>query len=225
MDDKIKKKDQLLFKFKNSTDFNYDNFFVSKSNYFAYNLICNWPKWEKNILNIYGEKFSGKTHLSNIFISKFKGKIIDEDQLNDNTLKELKLYENIIIDNFDNKNNDRLIYSLFNLVDSDNKYLIINSLKPINEMKFKLNDVNSRCKNCLFAKIDNPDDDLIFAIILKNFSDRQISIEKKLINFIIKRVDRSYGKIHEFIYKIDQLSLKKKKPIDFKTINEILNKK
>ena len=119
MDDKIKKKDQLLFKFKNSADFNYDNFFVSKSNYFAYNLICNWPKWEKNILNIYGEKFSGKTHLSNIFISKFKGKIIDEGQLNDNTLKELKLYENIIIDNFSNKNNDRLIYSLFNLVDSD----------------------------------------------------------------------------------------------------------
>ena len=47
-------------------------------------------------------------------------------------------------------------------------------------------------------------------------------IEKKLINFIISRIDRSYRKIDEFIYKIDELSLKKKKPINLKTIKEIL---
>ena len=63
---------------------------------------------------------------------------------------------------------------------------------------------------------------MIFAIILKNFSDRQIQIDKKLIDFIIKRIDRSYGKISDFIYKIDELSLKKKKPINLKTIKEIL---
>jgi chromosomal replication initiation ATPase DnaA len=57
---------------------------------------------------------------------------------------------------------------------------------------------------------------------LKNFSDRQIIIDKKLINFIIKRVDRSYDKIFEFIYKIDEVSLKKKKSIDFKIIKEVL---
>ena len=58
--------------------------------------------------------------------------------------------------------------------------------------------------------------------LLKSFSDRQIAIDKKLIDFIIKRIDRSYGKISDFIYKIDELSLRKKKPIDFKTIKEIL---
>ena len=100
--------------------------------------------------------------------------------------------------------------------------MLINSLAPINEIEFKLNDLKSRSKNCLFAKIDSPDDDLMFAIILKNLSDRQITIDKKLIDFIIKRIDRSYGKIAEFIYKIDELSLKKKKPIDFKIIKEIL---
>ena len=56
----------------------------------------------------------------------------------------------------------------------------------------------------------------MFALILKNLSDRQISIDKKLINFIIKRIDRSYSNIFDFIYKVDELSLKKKKPIDFK---------
>ena len=115
-----------------------------------------------------------------------------------------------------------MIYSLFNIADQDNKYIIINSFIPINEINFKIKDLASRAKNCLFAKIDKPDDELMFAILLKNFSDRQITIEKKLIEFIIKRIDRSYGKIYEFIYKIDEISLKKKKSIDFKIINEAL---
>ena len=99
---------------------------------------------------------------------------------------------------------------------------MILSNKPISEINYGLNDLNSRARNCIFAKIENPEDDLIFAIILKCFSDRQIKLEKKIIEFIIKRIDRSYGKIYEFIYKVDKLSLKKKKPINFKTIKEIL---
>ena len=62
----------------------------------------------------------------------------------------------------------------------------------------------------------------MFALILKNLSDRQISLNKKLIDYIIKRIDRSYGKIFDFIYKIDELSLKKKKSIDFWIIKEAL---
>jgi len=218
----MKNLNQLLFNFNYSQNFNYDDFFVSKSNYFAFQLIEKWPKWEKNILNISGEKFSGKSHLANIFCNKNKCIKIAEQQLNDEILKKLKLHENIILDNFDNLTEERLLYSLFNLVDHDNKYLLINSIKPINEMNFDLNDLKSRSKNCLFAKIDKPDDELMFALILKNFSDRQIEIDKKFIDFIIKRIDRSYGKISDFIYKIDELSLKNKKPIDFKTIKEIL---
>ncbi len=218
----MKNLNQLLFKFNYKQNFNYDDFFVSKSNFFAFELIEKWPRWEKNILNVYGEKFCGKSHLANIFCNKNKGKKINENQFNFETLKEIKLYENIILDDFKNKTEERLLYSLFNLVDQDSKYLLINSLIPINEMDFRLDDLKSRSKNCLFAKIENPDDELMFAIILKNFSDRQIDIDKKLIDFIIKRIDRSYGKISDFIYKIDELGLKKKKPINFKTIKEIL---
>ena len=218
----MKNLNQLLFNFNHSQNFNYNDFFVSKSNYFAFQLIEKWPKWEKNILNIYGEKFSGKSHLANIFCTKNKCIKITEKQIDDNILKKLKLHENIVLDNFENVTDERLIYSLFNLVDNDNKYLLINSVKPINEMIFDLNDLKSRSKNCLFAKIDKPDDELMFGLILKKFSDRQIEIDKKFIDFIIKRIDRSYGKINDFIYKIDEFSLKNKKPIDFKTIKEIL---
>ena len=115
-----------------------------------------------------------------------------------------------------------MIYSLINIIEQDNKYLIITSRKPLVDFSFKLNDLHSRLKNCLNAKIEQPDDNLMFAIILKNFSDRQISIEKKIINYVIKNIDRSYSKICDFIYKVDQISLQKQKPVSFKTIKEVL---
>ncbi len=213
---------QLLLDLNYKQNFNDHDFYVSKSNYFAFNIIDKWPKWEKKILNICGEKFSGKTHLANIFKSKSKALLINYNKIDENVFNNIKLFDNIIIDDFNNNFDEKLIYSVFNLVDQDNKYMLINSEQPINEIKFNLPDMISRSKNCLVAKIENPDDELIFAIILKNFSDRQIKLEKKIIEFIINRIDRSYSKIYEFIYKIDELSLKKKKPINLKTIREIL---
>ena len=186
---------QLLLNFEYKQNFKDQDFYVSKSNYFAFNLISTWPKWEKNFLNICGDNFSGKSHLANIFLKKFKGIKINAHSFKNEHLNEIKVYENIVLENFDSNINEVLIYSLFNTVDQDNKYLIINSTMPINEINFKLDDLKSRTKNCLFAKIEKPDDELMFALVLKNFSDRQIVIDKKLIDFIIKRIDRSYDKI------------------------------
>ena len=213
---------QLLLELDYKTNFNEHDFYLSKSNSNAFNFINRWPDWEKKILNISGEKFSGKSHLANIFKLKSKAFLIKGNKIDNSIFKSLKLYESIIIDDFEECNEEEILYSIFNLIDQDSKYLLINSLKPINKIKYKLPDLASRSKNCLYAEIENPDDELLFAIILKNFSDRQIKIEKKIINFIISRVDRSYRKIDEFIYKVDELSLKKKKPINLKTIKEIL---
>ena len=218
----MKELNQLLLDFDIKKNFNDHDYYVSDSNYFAFNLIDKWPKWEKRILNISGERFSGKTHLANIFKSKTSALFLSENQVNDNIFKKIKLHESIIVDGFSNNIDEKLTYSILNLVDQDNKYLLINSETPLGEINFELPDLASRSKNLLHAKIEPPNDDLIFAIILKNFSDRQIKLEKRIIEFIINRIDRSYRKISEFIYKIDELSLKKKKPINLKTIKEIL---
>ena len=218
----MKSLNQLLLDFDYKQNFKDDDFYVGKSNYYPYELINKWPNWENNFLNISGEKFSGKTHLSNIFLKKFNGIRIESNSLNNENLKILKPYQNIVLEDLSSDVNEKLIYTLFNLIDQDNKFLVITSSKPIVEIDFILEDLKSRTKNCLLAKIENPDDELMFALILKNLSDRQITLDKKLIDFIIKRIERSYGKIFEFIYKIDKISLKKKKSIDFKIINEAL---
>ena len=213
---------QLIIKFNYEQNFKDNDFYISNSNKHIFNYLNQWPKWEKNFLNIYGEKFSGKTHLVNIFIKKFKGIKFEAKFLNDINLKEIKLHENIILENLDENVNQKLIYSLLNIIDLENKFIIITSRIPLVKINFSLNDLKSRTKNFLLQEIEKPDDDLLFALIIKNLSDRQISLDKKLIDFIIKRIDRSYGKIFDFIYKVDELSLKKKKPIDFKIIKEVL---
>ena len=218
----MKSLNQLLLDFDYKQNFKDDDFYVGPSNFYTFELLNKWPKWEKNFLNINGENYSGKSHLINIFLKKFNGFKIESSSLNNESLKEIKPYQNIVLENLNLNVNEKLIYTLFNIIDQDSKFLIITSTKPVAEINFQLNDLRSRTKNCLLAKIEKPDDELMFALILKNLSDRQIILDKKLINFIIKRIDRSYGKIFEFIYKIDNISLKKKKSIDFKIINEAL---
>ena len=119
----MKDLNQLLLNFNYKQNFNYDDFYVGKSNFYAFEILEKWPKWEKNILNIYGEKFCGKSHLANIFCKKYNSKKIEEKQLNDDILKELKLFEIIVLDNFENITEERILYALFNLIDNDNKYL------------------------------------------------------------------------------------------------------
>ena len=222
MDPKMRDDTQQIIKFDHEKNFKDEDFYVSKSNVHILNLLNNWPKWEKNYLNVSGEKLSGKTHLINIFLKKFKGFKIEAQNLVNDDLKKIKIYENIVLENFDECVNEKLFFALLNIIEQDNKYLIVTSVKPIVNLKFELNDLKSRLSNFLLFNIEKPDDELIFALILKNLSDRQISLEKKLIDYIIKRIDRSYGKIFDFIYKIDQISLKKKKSIDFKIIKDVL---
>ena len=75
------------------------------------------------------------------------------------------------------------------------------------------------------ARFEKPDDILIQALLTKNLADYQISVDSKLIDFISKKITRSYSKIREFVCTIDEISLKKKKPINMKIIKEILEEK
>ena len=214
--------DQTIIKFDYDKNFKNDDFYLSKSNKHIFDFLNTWPKWEKNFVNIVGEKLSGKTHLMNIFLKKNKGIMFDGKSLRNDDLKTIKIYQNVVIENLSSDVDEKLLYGLLNLIEQDNKFIIITSLKPIVNITFDLKDLKSRTKNFILLNIEKPDDELIFAIILKNLSDRQITLDDKFIEFIIKRIERSYSKIYDFIYKIDQLSLKKKKSIDFKIIKEVL---
>ena len=213
---------QLILKFPSHQAYKKEDFYVSPSNQEAYDFINSWPKWIKRTVNIFGPSGSGKSHLASILKSKISSLQIEANNLNDETFFKFKTKEVLIIENLNASVSENLLFSLWNVALQDNKYLLITSTKPISSFKFKLRDLISRVTSSLIIGINLPSDDLISVILAKNFSDKQIKVEKKHIDYIIKRIDRSYEKISQFILTLDKYSLKKGSPFGLKLIKEVL---
>ena len=214
--------DQLILKFPSHRAYKKEDFYVSPSNQEAYDFINNWPKWIKRTVNIFGPSGSGKSHLVSMLKNKTSHLEIEAKNLDDEIFFKFKTKEALIIENIDEKISEKLLFSLWNTILQDNKYLLITSQKPINSFNFKLPDLVSRINSSLVIGINLPSDDLISVILAKNFSDKQIKVEKKHIDYIIKRIDRSYEKISQFILTLDKYSLKKGTPFNLKLIKEVL---
>ena len=214
--------DQLILKFPTEQAYKKEDFYVSSSNQEAYDFINSWPKWIKRIINIFGPAGSGKSHLASMLKSKTSCLWIDSNELSEKTFLKFKTKEALIIENLNETISEKLLFTLWNIALQDNKYFLITSKKPINSYKFKMNDLVSRVNSSLIIGISLPSDDLISVILAKNFSDKQIKVEKKHIDYIIKRIDRSYEKISQFILTLDKYSLKKGSPFSLKLIKEVL---
>ena len=214
--------DQLILKFPTEQAYKKEDFYVSSSNQEAYDFINSWPKWVKRIINIFGPSGSGKSHLASMLKNKTSCLWIDSKDLNDKTFLKFKTKEALILENLNETIPEKLLFTLWNVALQDNKYFLITSTKPINLYKFKMNDLVSRVNSSLIIGISLPSDDLISVILAKNFSDKQIKVDKKHIDYIIKRIDRSYEKISQFILVLDKYSLKKGSPFNLKLIKEVL---
>ena len=214
--------DQLILKFPSKKVYLSEDYFVSSSNQEAYDFVNSWPKWLKRIANIFGPTGSGKTHIASILKNKTSTLEVQSHELSDKIFFEYKTKEALLIENLDEKISENLLFSLWNLALQDNKYLLTTSIKPISAYKFKLPDLKSRVDSCISIGLKLPNDDLISVILAKNFSDKQINVEKKQIDYIIKRIDRSYEKISKFISILDKYSLKKGSPVSLKLIKEVL---
>ena len=92
------------------------------------------------------------------------------------------------------------------------------------KLHFALNDLRSRFKSIFNIEIHNPSDNLLYSILLKNFSDRQIALKPKMIDFILSKTERSYLAINTFVKLIDRKNLVEKKKITKRVINSILEK-
>ncbi len=214
---------QLIFKFPFKTKYYEQDFYVSRNNFSAYKLIENWPNWSSKWLNIFGSTGSGKTHLSKILEKKIKNiEIINAKAVEEKTIDKLEKLQCLIIDNYENNIDQKFLYSLLNQSKQLENFILINSIKPVSDFKYDLPDLKSRLDSFLFIGIDLPTDDLLNVIITKSFSDKQVELDPKVSDFIIKNVDRSYDKMFKFLKEVDELSLSSGKPININLIKKVL---
>ena len=216
---------QLIFKFPFKMKYDERDFYVSTNNFSAYKLIESWPNWPGKWLNIFGTSGSGKTHLSKILEKKIKKlKIISSVNINDAIISELQNFECVIIDDYSYNINEKLFYSILNHAKQLENYIVVNSKEPIKENKFELKDLQSRINSFVNIGIELPTDDLLQVIISKSFSEKQVNLNPKITDYIIKNVDRSYEKMFKFLKDLDELSLSSGKSININLIKKVLNK-
>ena len=217
--------DQLIFKFPFTRKYYEQDYYVSKNNFTAYRLIESWPNWPGKWLNIFGEKGSGKTHLSKILEKKIKKiLIIDAKKINNKTVEDLEKIECLIIDDFNKNVDEKLLYSILNQSKQLDKFVLINSEMSIRKDNFELTDLKSRINSFIFIGIELPTDDLLKVIITKFLSDKQINVNPKLTSFIINNVERSYEKMFKFLKEVDELSLSTGKSININLLKKVLDK-
>ena len=227
---------QLIFKFPFKTEYYKQDFFVSSNNFSAYKLIESWPNWSSKWLNIFGAPGSGKgtqaelISQSNSYLHLSTGELLRKE-IEMNTILGRKVkdiilenFECIIIDDFKNDIDQKLLYSLLNQSKQLEKYILINSLKPLKNFQFQTSDLKSRINSFLPIGIELPTDDLLKVIIMKSFSDKQVNLEPKLCDYIIKNVERSYEKMIKFLKDVDELSLSSGKSININLIKKVINK-
>jgi chromosomal replication initiation ATPase DnaA len=216
---------QLVFKFPFKVKYYEQDFYVSSNNFSAYKLIESWPSFPGKWLNVFGESGSGKTHLSKILEKKInKMIIIEAEKVNDKILDILNEIDCLIIDNYQNNIDEKLFYSILNQSKQLDNYIVVNSIKSLKQFNFNLKDLQSRLNSFVFIGIKLPTDDLLQVIITKFFSEKQININPKISEYIIKNVERTYEKMFKFLKDVDELSLSTGKSININLIKKVINK-
>ena len=222
----MKNSKQLYFEMPNKKALGIEDYIITESNNFAFDLIVKMVKGEISFGLISGPAYSGKTHLSKILIKNARNyKTLYFDRDYQNILNRFEVSDILILENIDKVKDDKAEQDLFHIINfakENNKKLLMTSRKPISEIDLNLEDLESRLNSILEAKIKEPDDQLMKLILIKIFNDKQLKIKPKVIDFLVSRLERSYKSINLFIEKIDKFSLEKGKKITISLINDLL---
>jgi len=207
------KQKSFNYKFNDKND-NELNFFVNKTNFYAFNALINN---DTKLSFLYGPKKSGKSYLSKIWLKKNNA-----IEYNNNYEVLLNLHNNILIDNLIFYDQEKIFHIVNNCILNNSKVLITSDNK-INEINFVFNDLSSRLKTFSNLEINQPNDEMLLAILTKLLVEKQFIIKSnEIFEYIIRRVDRTYQGINDIVKKLDILSLEKKRQLTIPLIKEIL---
>ena len=206
---------QKSFNYKfNDNDDNELNFFVNETNFYAFNALINN---DTKLSFLYGPKKSGKSYLAKIWL-----KNNNAIEYNNNYETLLNISSNILIDNLIFYDQEKIFHIVNNCILNNSKILITSDIQ-INSIDFKFNDLSSRLKTFSNLEINQPNDEMLLAILTKLLVDKQFIIKSnEIFEYILRRVDRSYQGIYEIVKKLDILSLEKKRQLTIPLIKEIL---
>ena len=222
---------QLPFNFAHQPFLSKEDFIVSPCNVEAFKMIEMWPDWPAFGLCIYGPEHCGKTHLANIFAQNVSIKTnfpypipyLDASGIKmDMAPKLFEFNKCLIVENLSENINEEALFHLFNWYRNEGGFILFSSHTPPARLNIKLPDLLSRLKMLPAIAIDEPDDELLSALIIKLFSDRQILVSPEVVNYILMNMHRSFDYAHKLVDEIDTISLSYKRAVSIPIVKEAM---
>jgi len=216
---------QLSFSLPKKETLDRDNYFVSQANQSAVSLIEDWINWPSRKLILVGSEGSGKTHLGHLWAGEVGATIISATTLMEQQISELSKAPVLVEDINEIQRNqpvEIVLFHLHNLLYSEGYSLLMTSQILPGRLSFSLEDLQSRIEASTIAKLHPVDDDLLGAILIKMFADRQIYFSDKLLNYVLSRVERSYTAAKLFVDEVDSKAMAESRVIGKKLVRDIL---
>lgn len=219
---------QLCFNFPSQDKFPPEDFITSSCNNAAFAFVKNYNpnnKTTPKIFAIIAPKFAGKTYLANIWQKKMGAEFLDLTELKTANLTQLiKANQPYILEDIDQIKEQELLLEIFNLAQEKSSFLMLTSKINLNHLGLKIKDLNSRLKNVFCLNISKPDDDLIKMLLIKNFANKQLKVNNKVIDFLTKNLNRSFDAIFDMVKLLEFYSQEKKRKITILLAKEVLSK-
>jgi len=197
-----------------------EDFVVGACNQEAADYIRAWPKWSSHALILVGPSASGKTHLANVWKGRAGAYEVSGRELTKEMVPDLS--PTVIVENAQETTDWEALLHLYNWIGSHHGQMLMTAaLNPVH-WNMKLNDLSSRLLSSPSVKLVDPDETILSAVMLKQFSDRQIVVDQAVVSYLLKRIERSFESVQNIVSKIDTLSLEKKTKITIPLVKQIL---
>ncbi len=201
------------------------DFFVSAANDAGLQAIDNWQNWPQGKLLLVGPSGSGKTHLAHIWSAEAKAVIIEAANLGSVDIPNLGPH--IVVENADAIAGDQALetalFHLHNLTLPHGR-MLITAATPPRDWGLHLPDLHSRLQAAWLARLTPPDDALLTAVLIKLFSDHQITVAPNLIAYLAARIDRSIAAAQSIVAALDAYALVSGRPITRQLAAELLDR-
>ena len=209
-----------------------EDFMVAECNIDAVKAIDMWPQWPYFAICLSGDAGCGKTHLANVFAQRvacetskpYRIPFVKAQSLNRELVNQV--YESshqIVIEDLQELKNQEALFHLYNTYrDMGGNILFTSEVAPA-RINFSLADLRSRMNIVPIYEIKKPDDELLMALLLKLFNDRQINPSPELLNYLLSNMQRSFAYARKLVEEIDNISLERKRAVSVAIAREAIN--
>ncbi len=204
---------QLTLELPHRTAFGRDDFFVAACNQEALAFIDIWPNWPGPLAVLCGPPGCGKSHMAAVWQSQVGASVLEQTEIATmvpNISSENCLF---VVDLVADIPDEETFFHLYNRVAEQNGTILVTAPIPPARWSFKLTDLESRLRAATVVNIGQADDELLEAVLVKLFSDRQLRIEPDVVGYLLRRMDRSLGAARELVARLDEAALSEQRTI------------